>query len=116
MGLAIGAGFYECMLIGFLLILLSVGVFPLIENASLATARYMNIYVEFVSLDDIGAFIQCIKGESIKIFDIDLEKETDMNLKRPSAVFSLYLPNKRQHTEILAALSLQDNVCVIEEI
>lgn len=116
MGLAIGAGFYECMIFGFALIFLSIKVFPLIENAALATARYMNIYVEFVSLSDIGAFIQKIKGEKIKIFEVDLEKEPDMNLKYPSAVFSLYLPRRTPHSEIIAMLSQQDNICTIEEI
>lgn len=116
MGLAIGAGFYECMIIGFLLIFLSIKAFPVIENIALTSARYMNIYVEFTSLDDIGCFIQCIKGNAIKIFDVDLEKGLDANMRRPNAVFSLYLPRRMPHTEILAALSLHGNVCAIEEI
>ena len=33
MGLALGAGFYECTLLGFLMIFLSVHLFPKIENA-----------------------------------------------------------------------------------
>lgn len=116
MGLAIGAGFYECMIVGFILIFLSIKVFPIIENVALTTARYMNIYVEFASLDGIGSFIQCMKGNNIRIFDVDLEKGVDADLKRPNAVFSIYLPRKTPHTEILAALSLESNVCVIEEI
>ncbi len=116
MGLAIGAGFYECMIAGFILIFLSIKVFPIIENMALTTARYMNIYVEFTSLDGIGSFIQCIKGHNIRIFDVDLEKGMGVNLKHPNAVFSIYLPRKTPHTEILATLSLENNVCAIEEI
>ena len=116
MGLAIGAGFYECMIIGFLLIFLSIKVFPIIENVSLNTARYMNIYVEFASLDGIGSFIQRIKGNNIRIFDVDLDKGMGMNLKRPNAVFSIYLPRKTPHTEVLATLSLESNISLIEEI
>ncbi|MFV0497863.1 MAG: MgtC/SapB family protein [Candidatus Fimivivens sp.] len=116
MGLAIGAGFYECMIVGFILIFLSIKVFPIIENVSLTRARYMNLYVEFASLDGIGAFIQCIKGNNIKIFDVDLEKGMDNDLKRPNAVFSIYLPRKTLHTEVLAMLSLESHVYLIEEI
>ena len=54
MGLAIGAGFYECVLLGFLLILLTNRLLPFVEDAIIESARNMNIYVEFRSLDDVG--------------------------------------------------------------
>ena len=115
MGLAIGAGFYECMLIGFVLIILCIRIFPSIENAVLSNGRYMNIYVEFVSLDDIGALISHFKGDGIKIFDIDLE-EPNKRLEHPSATFYLCLPRKTPHTEIIASISLYENICAIEEL
>ena len=55
MGLAIGAGFYECVLLGFLLILLTNRLLPFVEDAIIESARNMNIYVEFQTLDNLGA-------------------------------------------------------------
>lgn len=43
MGLAIGAGFYECVLLGFLLILLTNRLLPFVEDAIIESARNMNI-------------------------------------------------------------------------
>ena len=45
-GLAIGAGFYEGVLLGFLAILLSIEIFPWVEEFILAWSRNMNLYVE----------------------------------------------------------------------
>lgn len=116
MGLAIGASFYECMLVGFALIFLSIRVFPLLENAALTTTRYLNIYVEFTSPGEIGTFIKRLKDEDIKVFEIEMEEEQDHRLMRPSAVFYLYLAQKTPHAEILAALSSESSICAIEEI
>ena len=55
MGLAIGAGFYECMIVGFILIFLCMRILPLIENAVMAKARNMNIYVEMDSVENVVA-------------------------------------------------------------
>ena len=52
-GLAIGAGFYEAVLIAFLAIFLSIRVLTPVENVIIENARNMNLYVEFDSLDDI---------------------------------------------------------------
>lgn len=116
MGLAIGAGFYECMVLGFIMIFLCITVFPRIENAFLVEARYMNLYIEFRSLDDVGTVIQQIRLRGIRIFDVDLDRGPDARLKRPNAVFSVQLPHRQPHTEILAALSAHESVCAIEEI
>ena len=43
MGLAIGAGFYECMIVGILLIELCMRVLPFVENWIMAKARNLNI-------------------------------------------------------------------------
>ena len=53
MGLAIGAGFYECMVIGFILILLSIRVLPRLERWIVERARNMNIFVETDSAEEI---------------------------------------------------------------
>ena len=55
MGLAIGAGFYESVLLCAALIFLVMRFLPFIENELVERARFINIYVEFHSLDNIGA-------------------------------------------------------------
>ena len=54
MGIAIGAGFYECVVIAFVLMFLCIHFLPVLEVYLLENARNMNIYVELKSLDEIG--------------------------------------------------------------
>ena len=74
MGLAVGAGFYECVFLGFVLIFLSVRLLPPIEQYIIENARNMNIYVEFQSLDDIGEILTCIKAQDVQIFEVDIDR------------------------------------------
>ena len=55
MGLAIGAGFYECVVLCTVLIFLCMRFLPAFENYLVEKARFINIYVEFRSLDDLGS-------------------------------------------------------------
>ena len=66
MGLAIGAGFYECVLLGFVLIFLTNRLLPFVEEAIIENARNMNIYVEFQTLDDLGDIIGRIKSQGYR--------------------------------------------------
>ena len=116
MGLAIGAGFYECVLLAFLLIFLSIRLLPYLENFVVENARNMNIYVEFESLDDVGAIIGRIKAQDVQIYEVDIDHGREEKLSNPSAVFSIRLNHKLMHTQVLAAISELETVRTIDEI
>ena len=116
MGLAIGAGFYECVLLAFLLIFLSIRLLPYLENFVVENARNMNIYVEFESLDDVGAIIGRIKAQDVQIYEVDIDHGREEKLSNPSAVFSIRLNHKQMHTQVLAAISELETVRTIDEI
>lgn len=116
MGLATGAGFYECVLLGFLLIFLSIHLLPHVEAFMVENAKNMNIYVEFESLDAVGAIIARIKALDLHIYDVDIDHGRDENARHPSAVFSLRQNGKLLHAQILSAISEVDGVYIIDEI
>ena len=116
MGLAIGAGFYECVLLGFFLIFLTNRLLPFSEDAIIERARNMNIYVEFQTLDDLGNIIGCIKSQGAQIYEIDLDRGREERSKNPSAVFSIRLPGRHFHVRVLAAISELESVYTIDEI
>ena len=66
MGLAIGAGFYECVVLCTVLIFLCMRFLPAFENYLVEKARFINIYVEFRSLDDLGSIISRIKSQGAR--------------------------------------------------
>lgn len=116
MGLAIGAGFYECVLLAVFLILLTNRVLPYIEAAIVENARNMNIYIEFQSLDDIGGIISLIKEQNVQIYEVDIDHGRKDKSQNPSAVFSIRLNQKQAHTHVLTTLAELNNICTIYEI
>ena len=116
MGLAIGAGFYECVLLGFVLIFLCVHLLPAVENFLMENARNMGIYIEFQSLDDVGAIINCIKAHDVQIYEVDIDRGRKENMRNPNAVFSIRLNQKQPHSALMASLSSLDHVLMIDEI
>jgi putative Mg2+ transporter-C (MgtC) family protein len=116
MGLAIGAGFYECVALSFLLIFLSIRLLPMVENYMVENAKNMNIYVEFQSLDDVGAIINRIKSQDVQIYEVDIDHGREERSRNPSAVFSIRLHRKQIHAQVLASISELDTVLTIDEI
>ncbi len=116
MGLAIGAGFYECVAMAFLLIFLCIRFLPAVEMAIVERARNINIYVEFTSLDVIGEIIGRIKEQGAQIYDVDISHGKEKYARNPSAVFSIRLNEKRAHEEILTAISDLEDITTIDEV
>lgn len=114
MGLAIGAGFYECVFLAFLLIILSIQFLPVVENFVIKNARNMNIYIEFRTLADMESIIDKIKSLDLQIYDIDLNRGEEGRYH--SAVFSIRLKQRQSHTKVLALLSDLNIVRAIDEI
>ena len=117
MGLAIGAGFYEGMLLGFLAIFLSIKVLPYIEAFLMARSRNMNLYVEFTAIERMKDFVQLLKDREIQIYDVEIDRRGDIRKQNiPSVVFYLHLPKHQSHTHLLADLSYSPDVRTIDEI
>lgn len=115
MGIAIGAGFYECVLVGTILIVISMRLFPALEEIVIARSRNMNISLEMDSLDDLGSIIARIKSEGIKLYDVEIEKDVQSHITKFSVLVSVGLPKRRQHEEVLAMLSALSGIVGIEE-
>lgn len=116
MGLAIGAGAYECVVLAFVLIFLCIRVFPHFETNMMAKTRYMNIYVEFRSMDDVGEIISRIKSQEAKIYEVDINRGDKEYTWHHSAVFFIRLNKSRPHEQVLTAISEFENVTAIDEI
>ena len=115
MGLAIGAGFVEGAFFGCVLIILTIIMFSHLERAIVSRARNINLYVEFLHVDDLGRIIEAIKTKDIRIFDVELQKAKRASANQ-GAVFSVRLPKRMSHTTIMMELAAVENVCAIEEL
>ena len=117
LGLAIGAGFYECMLVAFLLILFSLSLLPKLEAAVNEHSRFCNVYLELDSIENLGGIVNRLKADQVRLFDMEIEKASPSgHIKHINAVFNLLLPKSSTHTELLAQLSTLDGVLMVDEI
>lgn len=116
MGLAVGAGFYECVFLAFVLIFLCVRVFPFIDHMIHENAKIMHIYIEFESMNDIGTLIDRLKSQDLQIVDVDIENDRKERYLHPSATFSVLMQQRQSHARILFSLADLRCVYTIEEI
>ena len=116
-GLAIGAGFYEGVIMAFVMIVLCIKVFPALEELVIANGCNMNIYAEFEELDDIAAIVRHLKEKGIIVMDVDVDREKTRGIQqRPNAILALRLPRRQSHTAILTDLAKLNCVCAVEEL
>ena len=116
MGLAIGAGFYFGAVVGCILIILTTTLLSYFEGKIMSTARNMNIYIEFVSTNDIGAVIDSLKKIDVRIFDVEITRIRASDGLPPSAIFSIRLPKKLKHADVMAEISSVGGVQTVEEL
>jgi putative Mg2+ transporter-C (MgtC) family protein len=105
----------EGAFIGCILISVTIIVFSRLERIILSRSRNLNLNVEFEHVDDVGKIISAIKAQNIRIFDVEIHKSKSTE-KCPSAVFSVRLPKRMLHTELLTLLAGVENVRSIEEL
>lgn len=114
-GLAIGAGFYEWVIVTFVSIMLTLYILRPIEERFLINTRNMNIYVEFRSVNDIGTIISCIKSLGVQIFYVDMDYADNRIAMHPSASIALRLPKGVDHTSLLSEVSSLKDIYNIYE-
>lgn len=115
-GLAVGAGFIECVLVSFLLIVLSIRVLPSIESMIINRSRNMLIYVETENILQLSGVVNFIKREDIRIFSLEIDQDKQENLESVTALLDIRLPIQLYHAELVAALSALDGVMSVDEV
>ena len=115
LGLAIGAGYYECVLVSVALILVCMYAFPALENRLIQRSRYMNILAELDGMECLGGVLAALREQGVTVFDIDLSKQPEDRRAQLGVHLSVYLPKGLNHTELLAQLAALGGTVSIEE-
>ncbi len=115
-GLAIGAGFYECVALAFCLVFVVVRILPRLEERLVRNMRNMIIYVEYDRVEHTGAILNQIKELGARIYEVEIDRRDDGSELNPSAVFNIRLDKRTPHHRVLAHISQLEYISVIEEI
>lgn len=116
LGLAVGAGFYECALIAFLLIVITMWALRPLEEFFIERSRNVNLYVEFHSMSDFAEVIRVIKEQDIGIFDMDIHQGKEQIVQKPNAVLYLRMAHRAPHHNLITLLSDLDEVYTVKEL
>ena len=116
LGLAVGAGFIECVAVSFVLITLSIWVFPAVEAAVVSSSRDMHVYLETENIEQFSNIIGFIKHENIILRDVEINRDRQEHLDSVTGRLSIRLPARLYHAELIATLSTQEGVITIDEV
>lgn len=117
LGLAIGGGFYEGVLVSFLAILLSIKVLPAIEDVIRSHSKNINLYVELESVERTAEFVALLRSRSIIIYDMEIDRQRGRRRGDGCGViFYLHLPKSQSHPRLMTELSYIPDVRAIDEI
>lgn len=115
-GLAVGAGFYEGVILAFCLVFLVVKVLPYLEDVIINNLRNMNIYIEFDRVEHTGMILQQIRSLDARIYEVEIDRREEEANQNPSAVFTIRLKKKMPHARVLAHISKLECISAIEEV
>ena len=118
LGIAAGAGFFECVIIAVILIHLVLNVMSPLEVRFKRLTRNITLYVEFQDVDNIADITREIEAQDAQVFDIDVERtETDREGNPPSAVFIIKLSRaNHSHSGMLSSVAEMPCVRSVEEL
>ena len=116
MGLAIGAGYYTAAVISCVMIYFVMALLYRLDLRVVESARSVNLYIEFVSVRDIGEFIRYVKEQDMKITDLELIQSVGANESAAAILATIRLAKKADHAEIVRLLSQAGGVRYLEEV
>ncbi|MBO4979573.1 MAG: MgtC/SapB family protein [Clostridia bacterium] len=115
-GLAIGAGFYIGALFAFCFVLLAITLFSRLEARLIASARNMNLFVEYSDSETLGRVIDNLKKLNVKIYDVEITKNRASDGISTGAILSVRLPRSLPHAVVMAEIASSDGVRGVEEL
>ena len=111
LGIAAGAGFYECVILAIVLVQLVLNVMSPLESQFKRKMRNITLYVEFGSVDDIGVVTDLIEHMNAQIYEIDIERTERTDKGFPSAVINMKL-SRENHSHSAMLSSVAELPCV----
>ena len=116
LGITIGAGYYECVLIAFILIFITIVYLPIIEDIAISHSKLLNLYIEIASTEHLNDVLKVVKKNEIFIADMNVLYGEQSKNVNPSCNLFLRLPDKSYREKIIVELNKLNNVIGIEEI
>jgi len=117
MGFACGAGYYECVIISMILIILALNVMQLLERKFKRRWRYITLFVQYEDIRNIDDITAVIKNNGAEIQEIEIEQIKKEAELLPSAILNLRLSAENtSHSDMMSSIAELPSVYAIEEL
>ena len=117
MGMAAGAGFYECVIVVLVILVIVLDVMWPLEPAFKRRLRNITIFVEFNALEDLNAISDRVRSRNATIYDIEIERSKREKDKYPCAILILKMSREKpSHSGMLSPIAELDCVRTIHEL
>ncbi|MDD3428746.1 MAG: MgtC/SapB family protein [Oscillospiraceae bacterium] len=116
MGLAVGAGFYVGAIVCGVLVLITMAAMSRLDIRLRRRSKQINFFAEFKSMDALGNFINIMRSEGYKLYDVEINRCRDTVSDLVGATFWVelnYYPT--DHVEVIQKLSQVKGVRYLEE-
>ena len=117
LGIAAGAGFYECVVIAVPLLVVSMELMRPLETLYKRRLRNITVCVELDDMDSMGAVTAMVAEHGARVFDIDVERAKREGDSGPSAILSLKLAKgDSSHSAMISSLAELPCVYAVREL
>jgi len=117
LGIAAGAGFYECVILSIIAIIVAMEIFQPLELAYKRKLRNITVCIEFDSVDSMDMITSTIKDQQAQIFDIDIERTEPDGELYPTAIMTLKLSkHNASHSALLSSVAELPCVYSVQEL
>ena len=117
MGIACGAGFYECVIISCLLIILALNIMQPLERQYKRRWRFITMYVEFDAIESLENITAVVKEKNAEMLDMEIERVKKEGDNYPSAILNIRLSKEDpSHSDMLSSIAELPCVVAIEEL
>lgn len=119
LGLAIGVGFYECVLIGYAIMFITMHFLPPIQEAIISRSKYFHLFIEISDVRAITDIVDTLKKVHANILDIEIQKSplsSGDEARYPCVDIFMIIPNNEHRINLISAISGINHVLTIEEI
>lgn len=115
-GLCCGAGYYEGVLAGTVLILAAELVLSKLEHWFTSHDRELNLYVKYSGPETMDGMVRLLKDMGVKILDLEITKPEREEDDSACAIFLLRPEHKLDPKELERGLSAVDGVCMAQRL
>lgn len=115
-GLAVGIGFYSGAILCALFVLLIMTLMSKLDVRLHLRSKQINFFAEFLTMDDLGKFIDMIRQKNYKLHDLELNRVKDSVQDLVGATFWVELNKQMDHVEVIQEFSGFPGVKYLEEL